>query len=45
LKGALFKWVMNPKTDLKILFENNFQYVWSSENALVGQKADHFYIQ
>ncbi|HWQ89531.1 MAG TPA: TetR/AcrR family transcriptional regulator [Desulfitobacteriaceae bacterium] len=30
LEGALFIWVMNPKTDLKMLFENNFQYVWSS---------------
>jgi len=28
--GGLAVWVMNPKIDLKMLFDNNFEYLWNS---------------
>ena len=30
IEGALTVWVMNPKMDIRMLFENNFNYLWSS---------------
>lgn len=30
LEGAIILWALNPNIDLKVVFEDNFKYLWSA---------------
>lgn len=44
LVGGLSVWIMDPKIDLKMLFDNNFEYLWNSIKSRQGGMKPKKYI-